>query len=295
MWAIVLLWSIGLTTSWADNTPPEASVVADQAPLRFTVVPIEGRYTDKAQLDRFAAYLGDALQRPVHYLESNSYSQAIEAFTRGSVDLAWFGALSGLQARHEVPGSQVIATSIEDRNFQTYLIGSSVTKLNIMPSLDKTIFGFSMAFVTPESTSGYLMPLYHLGKIEEQPLTKVKKSGFTGNHFRMLQMIEVGHYDLGWIDSRVWHRYAALGRINPRRVKLLWLSPPFVDNQWSLRGGFRDKYGTGFRKQLVDALAKLRDPDIMQAFARSQFVPANDSAYDHVIPIAQAYDLLPND
>lgn len=283
-----MLWLSGPSTTFGATDNAQQT-----RPLKFTVIPREGKYTGKAEFETLAKLLSKALDRPVQYVPSKTYRQAIELFQTGQIQLGWFGALSGLQARHDVPNSRVIATSVEDRNFQTYLITSSATKLPMFDQLDERVFRYSMGFVTPESTSGYLMPLHFLESVNKKPLKQIKKHGFSGDHFRMMQMVEVGHYDLGWVDSQVWHRYAAKGLIDPRRLKLVWLSPPFVDGQWSLHGEYQQQFGDQFVDKLVKALLDIREPSVMGAFQRSQFIEADNSAYDSLLPVARRYQLLP--
>ena len=46
---------------------------------------------------------------------------AVSAFRNNQVQLAWFGGLSGVQARRLVPGSEALAQGKEDESFHTVI------------------------------------------------------------------------------------------------------------------------------------------------------------------------------
>ena len=67
--------------------------------LTFTAIPDEDESRLQERFDRVAHYLSEALDIDVRYLPVKSYAAAVTAFRNGQVQLAWFGGLSGVQAR----------------------------------------------------------------------------------------------------------------------------------------------------------------------------------------------------
>src|SRR5262245_48552060 len=55
-----------------------------------------------------ATYLTDALGTKVEYKPVTDYKAAVTAFKVGELDLVWFGGLTGVQARLQVPDAEAI-------------------------------------------------------------------------------------------------------------------------------------------------------------------------------------------
>ena len=99
----------------------------------FTAIPDEDESRLNERFGKVADYLTEQLGVTVKYIPVKSYPAAIVAFRNDQVQLAWFGGLSGVQARHLVPGSTAIAQGYEDQFFKTYIIANASSHL---PPLD---------------------------------------------------------------------------------------------------------------------------------------------------------------
>ena len=67
----------------------------------------------------------------VKYVPVTNYAAAVSAFRTGNLDLVWFGGLTGVQARLQKPGSQVIAQRDIDAKFQSVFIANRKGQLKI--------------------------------------------------------------------------------------------------------------------------------------------------------------------
>jgi phosphonate transport system substrate-binding protein len=84
---------------------------AQQTMLSFTAVTDEDETRLVKQFTQYAKYFESKL--PV-----KSYPAAVIALINNQVQFAWFGELTGVQARLAVPGSQAIAQGAEDVAFK---------------------------------------------------------------------------------------------------------------------------------------------------------------------------------
>jgi phosphonate transport system substrate-binding protein len=75
-------------------------------------------------------------------------------------------------------------------------------------------------------------------------------------------------------------------------VIVIWESPTFPDYQWTVRGDVGRTYGAGFKEKLRAAILAIDDPAILTPFARSKFIPANNSDYAPIEEVAKAANLL---
>ena len=79
--------------------------------------------------------LSKELKVPVRYKPVTNYPAAVSAFRTGSLDLVWFGGLTGTQARIQKPGSKVLAQRDIDRNFQSVFIANRTSKIPIIKNI----------------------------------------------------------------------------------------------------------------------------------------------------------------
>lgn len=93
----------------------------------FTAIPDEDETKLVERFRGVADYLQEQLDVEVRYIPVKSYAAAVSAFRNNQVQLAWFGGLSGVQARRLVPGSEAIAQGVEDEAFETYFIANTST------------------------------------------------------------------------------------------------------------------------------------------------------------------------
>lgn len=261
--------------------------------LVFTAIPDEDESKLKERFGPMSEYLSKTLDIEVSYVPVKSYAAAVSAFRNGQVQLAWFGALSGVQARSTVPNSQALAQGVEDQAFWTYLIAHKSTGLKVGDVIDKNMRGMTMTFGSKSSTSGRLIPEFYLTeRFGESPDKVFERVGYSGNHSRTLRLVESGSYDVGAINYAVWERELAAGNIDTNAVKVIWKTPAYPNYQWSIRGDVDAQFGAGFSDEVKVALLAMDDPKLLKSFARSGFIPAQNSDYAPIKRTAQQVGLI---
>lgn len=280
-----LLYAIALNLAFLMPASAEVFV--------FTAIPDQ----DESQLEeRFGAvgeYLSEALDIEVRYVPVKSYAAAVSAFRNNQVQLAWFGGLSGVQARARVPGSQALAQGAEDQAFWSYLIAHESTGLQAGDEIDERMRGMTFTFGSKSSTSGRLVPEFYLReRFGQAPDEVFERVGFSGNHSRTLRLVESGSYQVGAINHAVWQRELDAGNIDTDAVKVIWKTPTYPNYQWSIRGDADERFGEGFTDRVKAALLALDDPELLERFPRSAFIPAQNSDYESIKQTAQAVGLI---
>ena len=226
--------------------------------LVFTAIPDEDESKLKERFGPMAEYLSKTLDIEVSYVPVKSYAAAVSAFRNGQVQLAWFGALSGVQARSTVPNSQALAQGVEDQGFFTYLIAHKSTGLKAGDVIDKNMRDMTITFGSKSSTSGRLIPEFYLTeRFGESPDKVFERVGYSGNHSRTLRLVESGSYDVGAINYAVWERELAAGNIDTNAVKVIWKTPAYPNYQWSIRGDVDAQFGAGFSDKVKVALLRV--------------------------------------
>ena len=260
----------------------------------FTAIPDQ----DESQLEKrfgvVALYLEEKLGVPVKYVPVKSYAAAVTAFRNNEVQMAWFGGLSGVQARRLVPGSQAIAQGLEDPDFKSYFIANTSTGLTQSDTLPESFIDQpSFTFGSKGSTSGRLMPEFYLRETFNQaPDQLFDKVGFSGDHSATIALVQSGAYATGAVNYKVWERELEEGKIDTSKVQLIWETPGYPDYHWTVRGDLNDKFGDGFSQRVTEALLAIDDPVLLNAFPREKFIPASNDDFAPIEETAEAIGLL---
>lgn len=283
---LILMTSLLVTATFT-------SAFASAETFVFTAIPDQDETRLRARFESVADYLAKELDVQVRFIPVKSYAAAVSAFRNDQVQLAWFGGLSGVQARAQVPGSQALAQGAEDAEFITYFIAHKSTGLASDSGLSDELRGKTMLFGSKGSTSGRLMPEYYLRKtFNETPEEIFSRVGFSGNHSRTAALVASGAYDVGALNYTVWESEVEAGNIDASNVQVIYKTPPYPDYQWSARGGLDQRFGEGFTERLRQALLDMDDPKLLKSFPRSKFIPASNQDYDIIRQVAEEIGLI---
>jgi len=261
--------------------------------LVFTAIPDQDETELRERFGKVADYLESQLDVDVRYVPVKSYAAAVSAFRNNQVQLAWFGGLSGVRARQAVPGSRALAQGIEDTRFRTYFIAHESAGLSPSEDFPAGIEGKTFTFGSKGSTSGRLMPEFHIRQhFGRAPQEVFERVGFSGNHTRTIALVESGTYQVGALNFKVWQDQVDQGEVDTDEVQVIWKTPTYPDYQWTIRGDVDERFGGGFADRVQKALVNMDDPALLQTFPREGFVAAENSDYDPVRETAKQLDLI---
>jgi phosphonate transport system substrate-binding protein len=242
-----------------------------------------------------ATYLSAALGVPVEYRPVTDYTASVIAFKAGDLDLVWYGGLTGVQARLEVPGAHAIAQRDIDSAFHAVFItrrGSGITSL-------ADLKGHTLTFGSEMSTSGRLMPEYYLRQVIGQMEALRGAPGFSGSHDKTIALVAAGTYDAGALNAQVWNARVADGTVDTTRVTVFYTSPAFHDYHWVLNPAAEQRFGAGFGDKVRAALLAL-DPsvpaqqEILDLFGAHRFIATADSNYVAIERVGRAIGVIAN-
>ena len=262
----------------------------------FTAIPDQDTTRLEERFGKIADYLSEKLGITVKYIPVKSYSASVQAFKNNEVQLAWFGGLSGVQARLAVPNSVAIAQGAEDPDFISYFIANTSTGLSFSEKFPKDIADKTFTFGSKGSTSGRLMPEYFIREAFEgkAPRDVFKRVGFSGDHSKTLALVQAGSYEVGAMNYKVWRKEVEAGKVDPTKVQVIWRTPGYPDYNWTIRGSVEETYGEGFIKKVQQALLDINAPAILDAFPRAKFIPADNSMYQSILDTAIEVGIIRN-
>ena len=273
-----------------------STVSAWGADFTFTAIPDQDTTRLQERFGKIADYLSEKLGITVKYIPVKSYSASVQAFKNNEVQLAWFGGLSGVQARIAVPNSVAIAQGAEDPDFISYFIANTSTGLSFSEEFPKAIADKTFTFGSKGSTSGRLMPEHFIREAfgGKAPREVFKRVGFSGDHSKTLALVQAGSYEVGAMNFKVWLKEVEAGKVDPKKVQVIWRTPPYPDYNWTIRGSVEETYGEGFIEKVQQALLNITDPIILNAFPRAKFIPADNAMYKPILDTAIEVGIIRN-
>jgi phosphonate transport system substrate-binding protein len=244
----------------------------DSTTLFFSAIPDHDARLLAERFAPLAEHLADALDVPVAYVPMSDYQGSVAAFKNGDVLLAWFGGLTGVQARAAVPGARAIAQGAVDPTFKTYFIAGPASGIEPSDTFPTTLAGHTFTFGSESSTSGRLMPEHFIHDATGQSPQQFfgAPNHYSGSHDKTARLVEAGIFDAGALNHRTYDAMVADGRLDPQRCRVIWTTPGYADYNWTAHPELDERFGTGFTDRLQEVLVGLKDVALLEALGRPE-------------------------
>ena len=246
--------------------------------------------------DSFANYLSSELGVKVEYVPSINYAAVVNAFGKGALDAAFFGGLTGVQARLQNPGSVAVAQRENDAKFHSKFIARKELNLTSLEDLKSRSSELSITFGSESSTSGHLMPRHFLKGVGIEADSDFSiPSNFSGSHDLTWQLVESGSFDIGALNEDVWNRAVKEQKVDTTLVDEFYTTPDYYDYNWTVRPRLGEAYGDGFTVEFQQALLKLNTDEhkeILDLFSTNKFIPTENGNYDAIERVARELKII---
>ncbi len=261
-----------------------------QPVLRIGAIPDQ----NPEKLNRLYGLVADELSQQlgvkVSYVPVTDYTAAVSAFRTGSLDLVWFGGLTGVQASLQKPGAQMLAQRDIDAQFYSVFIANA--RSGIKPIQNQkglvALKGKRFTFGSESSTSGRLMPQYFLAQAGVKLADFAGGApGFSGSHDATIALVQSGTYDAGAVNEQVWKSNLRSGKANRSKVVQIWRTPSYPDYLWLGQPNLDQRFGKGFIAKLRQSIISWRptDPEqkqILSLFGAQQFTTVKPGEYKQI-------------
>ena len=275
-----------------DGNPSseQSASSSDVEPLSVGAIPDQDPEKLQRLYEKLTNYLSVELGVPVTYQPVTDYAAAVTAFKLGDLDLVWFGGLTGVQARLQVPAAEAIAQRDIDENFHSIFIANANSGLTEVKEANDLaeLKGKTFTFGSETSTSGRLMPQYFLAEAGVEPSDFKGEPGFSASHDATLKLVEAGTYQAGALNEQVWLDRLESGEVDESNVSAIWQTPAYYDYHWVANSDkLNETYGEGFTDEIQAALLKLNSSDpeqaeILELFGAEKFIETDNDNYAQI-------------
>ncbi len=262
--------------------------------LRYTAIPDQNSTELEQRFAPLSDYLSQALGVPVEYVPARDYQASVEMFRNGDVQLAWYGGLTGVQARAAVPGARAIAQGAADPTYYSYFIANAATGLERGADFPAGLADLTFTFGSESSTSGRLMPEYFIKEnTGKSPADFFSKPfGFSGSHDKTCELVAAGRFQAGVVNYKVYDRRVADGTTDSTVCRIVWKTPTFADYNFTAHPDLETRYGAGFTDKLQKALTAITDETLLAALPRKRLIPASNAEYKGIEVVARDLGML---
>ena len=262
--------------------------------LLFSAIPDQNTTELWEKFQPFAKHLSEVLGVSVEYVPAHDYQASVEMFRNGDVHLAWFGGLTGVQAREAVPGARAIAQGVEDPEYYSYFIAHESTGLEMAQTFPEGIAGMKFTFGSESSTSGRLMPEFFIREATGKSPDELFAApiGFSGSHDKTVELVESGQYQVGAVNYKVYNKRVQSGKTDPEVARIIWKTPYYADYNWTVRPDVDQIFGTGFEDRLQKALVAIDSPSLLRALPRERLIEATNGEFEGIRSVARKLGML---
>ena len=298
--ALACMVALALCLAAAACGPSQDAGRDAPATLRISAIPDRDPTELAARENAMAAYLATALGVRVEYVPVTDYTASVSLFKTGDLDLVFYGGLTGVQARRQVPNAVLLAQRDIDASFTSVFIAirsAGVDQVRDVAALT-ALRGKRFTFGSESSTSGRLMPEYFLAEAGEKSATDFAgQPGFSGSHDKTVDLVEAGSYEAGALNGQVWEDRLRAKTVDLTKVEAVFTTPTYHDYHWIAGPRLDDQLGDGFTRRLRDTLLALDGSDptetkVLQMYGATSVIATVPGNYDQIEEIARQLGLL---
>ncbi|WP_079509109.1 putative selenate ABC transporter substrate-binding protein [Mesobacillus jeotgali] len=276
----LLLMSVLSGCADDDSKPTKAETI------KIGAIPDQNTADLNRSMEDFAKDLGDKTGLNVEFVPSVDYSALVTAFQRGEIQLAWFGGLTGVQARNSVPEAEAFAQRPIDEKFKSVFIAQKDIEIDSLEGLK----GKSFTFGSESSTSGHLMPRYFMMEAGIDPDQELDgKPNYSGSHDKTYKLVESGAFETGALNVSVWEAAVKEGKVDESKVKVFYTTPEYYDYNWTVN---IDNEETKTKiKEAILSMTK-DDNEIMELLQTDRFIESKNENYKAIEEVAKQLKII---
>jgi phosphonate transport system substrate-binding protein len=265
-----------------------ATSASAQGTLKVSAIPDEAPTELQRKFVPLGKYLEQQTAMKVEFIPVTDYAAVVESLATGRIDMAWLGGFTFVQASKRTNGAAIpIVQREEDTRFTSKFVTSN-PQIKTLADLK----GKTFAFGSPASTSGHLMPRYFLIQAGIEPDRDFKNVAFSGAHDATAAFVQSGKVDAGVLNTSVYDKLVEQRKIDPDKVRVFAVTPPYYDYNWTVRGGM----DPALVKKLTEAFLKLdpKNPEhaqILELQRATKFVPTRRENYAGIESAARSAGL----
>jgi phosphonate transport system substrate-binding protein len=209
----------------------------------------------------------------------SSYLDLVELFGAGKVDVAYFGGYTFILANERYGAVPLVMRDI-DTHFVSHVL---VHKDNSAVQELSDLRGARFSFGSRQSTSGHIMPRFHLstqGIIPEEFFSEIR---FSGAHDETVQRVADGTVDAGVANGQIVQRMLENSVNDALPVRVIWQSPAYVNYVRAVQSAMSEETQRAIKEVFLSLSRGNKDHRrFLDAIGAAYFLPTKSSDFDNL-------------
>ena len=252
--------------------------------IRMALIPSEDSRAMIKQSETLINQLSENLGVPIESFVATDYNGVIEALRAGHIDIAYLGPFSYVKAAELADVEAFVVAATQKAGAVAYhsqiIVPISRTDINTLEDLQ----GKDFAFVSPTSTSGYIVPLVGLKEAGIDPKNFFGNVVYTGAHDANILSIKNDRVDGATVADRIIDSAVQKGMIGADEYKVIWKSEAIPESPMVWRNALSDSD----KARIKEAFLSIEGLEFGDQGVVNRYVETNDAAYD---PVRKAAEL----
>lgn len=253
--------------------------------IRFGTTPV---FLDDqiSLLASWQAYLEEALQQPVRFVQRGSYREIVDGLLDNSIDLAWICGPPYVMYESQLALVAVPVYQGAPLYRSHLIVARRDTATTHISQLKDQVFAYS----DPLSNSGHLVPRVELIRAGIVPEKFFRRSFFTLSHRKVVEAVRAGVANGGSVDGYIWDTLELQQPQTTEGVRVAWRSPlygfPPIVGRKSIGAGPLLALTRAFEQMQTQDLGRL----ILGRLNIDGFVAAKPELFDGVRQLVRLAD-----
>ncbi|MEK6264195.1 MAG: putative selenate ABC transporter substrate-binding protein [Clostridium sp.] len=265
--------------------------------FKIGAIPDQNASELNRNMGEMAEYLSEATGIKVEFIPSVEYAALVTGFERGEIKMAWFGGLTGVQARAVAPGSEAIVQRPMDAKFKSVFITQKDLDVKKLEDLK----GKTFTFGSESSTSGSLMPRHFMEEAGIDPEKDLNGApNYSGNHDKTIALVQSGAFETGALNISVWEKAIKENKVDLNKVDVFYTTPEYFDYNWTINNdeNIDEVYGAGTKENIKKALLSMSvdkggsQAEVLKFFQTDVFVESKNDNYKAIEEVAKKLGMV---
>jgi len=307
----LVLSVVTLVRAFSDSALPlltETAYAEDPQRLVFVFQKQKDPARMRAEAEEVATYLSKILGIPVVAQVPGDYAASVQALVSGTADIAYVDSIAFILARRDGGANILLAEERVDSEgkarteYDSVFVVRKDSDLKSFADLKARASELSVAFTSPTSTSGYVMPYRRFVREDlmesGQNVREIfRRVSFAGSYAQALEQVVLGRADLCAVSHYTVEGAGAgqhISQENLDQLRILERTPGVPTHVIASRAGLSDE----LRSRIQDALLKLasENPHLLaDVYGAARFTKVDEEQHVQASVEALAFLQLPAD
>lgn len=266
----------------------------DISVVRVGVLPSEGDAELQRRYSPLLQHLSHETGWQFRLVVAESYEHLLDLFKNHEVELAHFGGFTFIKAYAFYDARPLVMRDVDPR-ITTLAIVKTGSPFRSCFNLDcDALAGKKILFGPQLSTSGHLMPRHFL-KTEKgiDPEVFFGEVRHSTGHRATAYQVRDGEADLGMINAGTFRQMLDEGKLQPDELRVIWETPPYPDNAWTIQGGLDEHVQTKLRDAFLALdIANADHRPALDLLGAESFIPAGIGDFLPMMKVVQALGMM---